>query len=1319
MSTTAYGSITVTDLLDIATYIYYSHYSAAATTADAQNWHTVPITGDKYIGIYTGAPMNNGQPAHPIDFITQLVVSQYVGDDAEWFFGTTVPSNIINATVGSMYLNTTTSDIYKLTSIDNNIQTWTLAGNIADGTIKDCILDMYPIYYAQSASQNTISGNIVSFDDVDVDNAINEMIVDINVVQSGSGDPSPTNIRPISGWNSVELVRCGVNVFGGTTMMDKVYTTLSNATKDDTNVTVSFSGTGNNAKVLFNTFKPSTRYTFILTLSHTLTTTGTNLICKYTDGTLSYIDKATNTNKQTIVFVSTAGKSVATLQIINAGGTTTLFCNECGIFEGVLTATDFEEYQGTTYPINLPQTVYGGKLDVVSGELTVTWGINTYDGSEDWHVSGEHKYYYLQTDNTLLPIKWATNCKAISNEFAYKGTGTNGVFMDNYNNAFGLYVNPAVGVNTRWIFITYDDLNKDLDAFKSFLTNNPLVIAYEINTPTTITLTPTEVTTLLGDNNIWADCGDINITYMAIPQTPNPPEEEDAPTLTNDTEYGHWTLSIPKYNNLYPYYYSCYEYLMGDESYRWSNVLFDSTVKQQAIANQKLDERIVSTTTLYYVTGLIYQEALANVSTIATFNNIDDEQSIEHIYITIPKATQFNNGTPSPGPINQWDEQWEVGALDIETGKSIAQADCIRSKNFIKVIPEKVYYFNIPQQICVCYYNENKEYETYANIAVNSPTITIPATYRYIKFYTTGNTYGERYINNISINYPNIQENEMPIIGTNSVDLNITGVNVWDEQWEIGKLTDTGGLDNTVTNCIRTVNYIPIKSATQYRAVNSQTLSVRYYNKNKEYISRLDVLPGQEFTTPANAYYMKFFVASNYGIEYNNDISINYPSTKTAYYKYSKHSSSNNIDFNRTYYGGDWDVISGEYTKTYEYLEFDGSGDEEWRIEGEGTNLQKFIIPLALPADSNLQVGASDKFSNRFVYSSSSAENQTWGNMKIDINAVFYDSDQVFSSTETDSSSALYKFKDWLRQHPVQICYKLANTQTLHFNPTELKNPIGYNNIWTNSGNLKIIYLDTPLSPELPTEHVENINTNYNEWTTSIPKYDVNYPYYYQCQEYLLGNGNYNWDGLKLNESITHLIKNFRRQSNRLGYIYLTTGAQIHEENDYFSRLYADNYKTLEGIKQVTSELHQTADKITMNFDNFVEDVYGAFEFSAEGLNIKQKSKNDTTGKIDVGSVYSHIGAETYQFRTNSTNTPVFSIDVDGTAGKRADVTGQLGIGAGEVASKLTQEEISQGKHPYTEQWAIRKGANQNTDGSWPPSYDLQIVWIGGGISIT
>ena len=48
---------------------------------------------------------------------------------------------------------------------------------------------------------------------------------------------------------------------------------------------------------------------------------------------------------------------------------------------------------------------------------------------------------------------------------------------------------------------------------KTYLASNPLQVCYELETPQTYTLTPTEVETLVGENHIWADSGDVGITY--------------------------------------------------------------------------------------------------------------------------------------------------------------------------------------------------------------------------------------------------------------------------------------------------------------------------------------------------------------------------------------------------------------------------------------------------------------------------------------------------------------------------------------------------------------------------------------------------------------------------------------------------------------------------------------------------------------------------------------------------------------------------------------------------------------------------------------
>ena len=77
MSISVYGSITVTDLLDTATYIYYS----ATNTSTLSSWHISPQSNDEYIGIYSGPPTNSGQPANPTSAIySAMDISKYVGD---------------------------------------------------------------------------------------------------------------------------------------------------------------------------------------------------------------------------------------------------------------------------------------------------------------------------------------------------------------------------------------------------------------------------------------------------------------------------------------------------------------------------------------------------------------------------------------------------------------------------------------------------------------------------------------------------------------------------------------------------------------------------------------------------------------------------------------------------------------------------------------------------------------------------------------------------------------------------------------------------------------------------------------------------------------------------------------------------------------------------------------------------------------------------------------------------------------------------------------------------------------------------------------
>lgn len=163
----------------------------------------------------------------------------------------------------------------------------------------------------------------------------------------------------------------------------------------------------------------------------------------------------------------------------------------------VTVSPTLDTQDGTTYTITLPQTVYGGTLDVVSGVLT----IDTYcmlASSRTWNKSPVAN----NRINCSLPVRakprqcWCSHFKPITSGGMPTADGT-------------IYVNTAAQ-----IIINYMD-GVTLEQWNAFLASENVQIAYEMETPQTIQLTPQEVDSLLADNNLWADSGNVSVTYRA------------------------------------------------------------------------------------------------------------------------------------------------------------------------------------------------------------------------------------------------------------------------------------------------------------------------------------------------------------------------------------------------------------------------------------------------------------------------------------------------------------------------------------------------------------------------------------------------------------------------------------------------------------------------------------------------------------------------------------------------------------------------------------------------------------------------------------
>lgn len=101
---------------------------------------------------------------------------------------------------------------------------------------------------------------------------------------------------------------------------------------------------------------------------------------------------------------------------------------------------------------------------------------------------------------------------------------------------------------------------------------------------------------------------------------------------------------------------------------------------------------------------------------------------------------------------NQWDEEWELGAIDLTTGANTNSSSSIRSKNYIPVTSSTVYSVTLPTgTMAVASYDADKNFVANLGGYTNKRTFTTPANCAYIRFYVY-NGYGTTYNHDICIN---------------------------------------------------------------------------------------------------------------------------------------------------------------------------------------------------------------------------------------------------------------------------------------------------------------------------------------------------------------------------------------------------------------------------------------------------------------------------------------------------------------------------------------------------------------------------------------
>lgn len=315
--------------------------------------------------------------------------------------------------------------------------------------------------------------------------------------QEGSAEPSPDNVRPIKGRDSVTVTRCGETLWS----LDKITLQTYNSnitTKIDMdavnllprNVQLYFSGecsTGTLREVRF------------------YDGTGAEIGTLRANGGISTVLKAGN---------------IATVRLYaGLDEKRERTCTNLQITLGTTAPTAYAPYTGQTSTLTLPRTIYGGTVDAVTGVGKEVWRSITLDGVSEKFVNEYDDYW------NLLPM----NTPGISNQ------NIDYIVSSHFYHAFGGNITGFLFTTSSMMkryFATPDELNAYIAA--QYAAGTPVQIAYKLVTPEPFTATGAlPIPALPGVNTIMTDADSVTVTGRADPIKRITDLEDAVASMTN------------------------------------------------------------------------------------------------------------------------------------------------------------------------------------------------------------------------------------------------------------------------------------------------------------------------------------------------------------------------------------------------------------------------------------------------------------------------------------------------------------------------------------------------------------------------------------------------------------------------------------------------------------------------------------------------------------------------------------------------------------------------------------------------------------------
>jgi len=356
-------------------------------------------------------------------------------------------------------------------AVNNNFAKLDANGNLADSGI------------TTDQTTTAVSGNPISIANLKSAQIAKNPIITFEPIQAGSGTPSPSNVRAISGYDNVQIKSCGKNLFDKSKAIDGKRMTSDGSIIDGAAYSVSD----------YIPVKPNTVYY----LSHVM-----GISSFYTSGT--YTKDKTFIELKGISGDGDTSGSITTSSNAAYIRVNMLLDNKNSVqIEENNQATTYEPYTpAVELTDSLGQTVYGGSLDVRTGLFTVTHGMIDL-GSLTWvgeQIGGINRFQAV-VSASMAGSSGGINVNFITEVLKADSAPVAGMGVDNticfYDANSNLYARC--------------DTYNDASAFQTAMSGKKLV--YELATPFTIQLTPHEIALSQGYNYISTNGTSISLAY--------------------------------------------------------------------------------------------------------------------------------------------------------------------------------------------------------------------------------------------------------------------------------------------------------------------------------------------------------------------------------------------------------------------------------------------------------------------------------------------------------------------------------------------------------------------------------------------------------------------------------------------------------------------------------------------------------------------------------------------------------------------------------------------------------------------------------------